>query len=113
MCSIAIAIGYMDRSSVSISNFEIRKEFGISATQSGFLQSIGRFHLPRKLHLLLVWSAPAFFHRPSCELSSAYRSLDLVPDVTSISFHCRDVDWKVKRIIASELQIAANRLNEK
>ncbi len=40
LCSIAIAINYMDRSSISIANLDIRKEFGINATQFGLLQSI-------------------------------------------------------------------------
>ena len=38
LCSVAIAINYMDRSSISIANIPIRKEFGLSATEFGFLQ---------------------------------------------------------------------------
>ncbi len=39
LCASAIAINYLDRSTISIANPEIRKEFGISAAQFGALQS--------------------------------------------------------------------------
>jgi MFS family permease len=39
LCAAAIAINYLDRSTISIANPEVRKEFGISAAQFGALQS--------------------------------------------------------------------------
>ena len=40
LCSAAIAINYLDRSTIAIAYPEIRKEFDISATQFGALQSV-------------------------------------------------------------------------
>ncbi len=39
LCAAAIAINYLDRSTISIANPEIRKEFNISAAEFGALQS--------------------------------------------------------------------------
>ncbi len=39
MCTFAIALNYMDRSTLAIGNLRIREEFGISATAIGALQS--------------------------------------------------------------------------
>lgn len=39
MCTFAIAINYIDRSTLAIGNVKIREEFGISATAIGALQS--------------------------------------------------------------------------
>ncbi|MGA7325021.1 MAG: MFS transporter [Rhodomicrobium sp.] len=39
LCAAAIAINYLDRSTISIANLEIRKEFHISAAEFGALQS--------------------------------------------------------------------------
>lgn len=39
MCTFAIAINYIDRSTLAIGNLKIREEFGISATAIGALQS--------------------------------------------------------------------------
>jgi MFS family permease len=43
LCAAAIAINYLDRSTISIANPEIRKEFDISAAQFGALQSAWSF----------------------------------------------------------------------
>jgi hypothetical protein len=39
LCAAAIAINYLDRSTLAVGNVEIRREFGINATQFGALQS--------------------------------------------------------------------------
>jgi MFS family permease len=39
-CSVAVAINYMDRATVSIANLSIRQEFGLSATEIGGLLSV-------------------------------------------------------------------------
>ena len=39
LCAAAIAINYLDRSTISIANPEIRKEFNISSAEFGALQS--------------------------------------------------------------------------
>ena len=39
MCTFAIALNYIDRSTLAIGNLKIREEFGISATAIGALQS--------------------------------------------------------------------------
>ena len=39
MCTFAIALNYIDRSTLAIGNLAIRQEFGISATAIGALQS--------------------------------------------------------------------------
>ena len=43
LCAAAIAINYLDRSTIAIANPEIRKEFGLSAQQFGALQSAWSF----------------------------------------------------------------------
>ena len=43
LCAAAIAINYLDRSTLSIANPEIRKEFNISAAEFGALQSAWSF----------------------------------------------------------------------
>jgi len=40
LCAAAIAINYMDRSTIAIANPQIRSEFHISAAQFGALQSV-------------------------------------------------------------------------
>src|ERR1700758_1351232 len=40
LCAVAIAINYLDRSTISIANPEVRKEFNISAAEFGALQSV-------------------------------------------------------------------------
>ena len=39
LCAAAIAINYLDRSTIAIANPEIRAEFHLSAAQFGALQS--------------------------------------------------------------------------
>jgi len=39
LCAAAIAINYLDRSTISIANPEIRREFNISAPEFGALQA--------------------------------------------------------------------------
>jgi MFS family permease len=43
LCAAAISINYLDRSTTAIANLDIRRDFGINATQFGALQSAWSF----------------------------------------------------------------------